>query len=365
MRKLARKVVVDSTSPIEGADRIELAHIGGWQCVVPKGQFKAGDNGVYFEIDSALPVDDPRYEFLKKSSYKEFKDDNGNVLEACIRIRTQEFRKKLSQGLLLPIMPTEEYPEGEFPEIADIALGDDCTEALHVQHYDKIMSKYIKCDDAKGMLPGWIPSTELERIQNLPQYFEEKKGMEFEVTRKIDGQSMTVFYAPVFRPDDPYGVCSHELELKTDGDSQFVKLANQLDLRGKLEQYYKETGVELAIQGELHGLGIQKNRDKLTDVQFRVYSIYNISKQMYLSPDERHAWCEKYDVPHVPVIARHFKPFDTFKDMDEMLVFSDGETENKNPREGLVYKQEAVGDEPYIQPVLFKVVSNLYLKKGN
>jgi RNA ligase (TIGR02306 family) len=352
MRKLVRKVIVDSISPIEGADRIELAHIGGWQCVVPKGQFKAGDVGVYFEIDSALPADDPRYEFLKKSSYKEFKDDNGNVLEACVRIRTQEFRKKLSQGLLMPV--------GDFPEIVDAELGADCAEVLHVQHYDHIASKYIKCEDAKGLLPGWIPSTELERIQNLSNYFDEKKGMEFEVTRKIDGQSMTVFYAPEYRANDPFGVCSHELEFKLDSDSLFVKLANQLGLREKLEQHYKETGIELAIQGELHGLGIQKNRDKLTDVQFRVYSIYNITKQMYLSPDERHEWCEKYGVPHVPVIARHFKPFDTFKDTDELLAYSDGLTENGNPREGLVYKQE----ESSLKPILFKAVSNKYLLKG-
>lgn len=356
MRKLVRKVTVDSISPIEDADRIELAHIGGWQCVVPKGQFKAGDIGVYFEIDSALPVDDPRFEFLKKSSYKEFKDEKGNVLEACIRIRTQEFRKKLSQGLL---MPTK-----DFPEIADIELGVDCAEALRVQHYDHISSKYIKCEDAKGLFPGWIPSTELERIQNLSNYFEDKKGVEFEVTRKIDGQSMTVFYVPEFRPDSPFGVCSHELEFKLDSENQFVKLANKLNLREKLERCYKETGLQLAIQGELHGLGIQKNRDKLTNVQYRVYSIYDVIKQMYLSPDERIAWCEKYNVPHVPVIERHFKPFDTFKSMDEMLEFSVGLTENGNPREGLVYKQEAVAGEPYRHPVFLKVVSNPYLLKG-
>ena len=33
--------------PIEGADRIELAKVLGWQVVVKKGQFKPGDLCVY------------------------------------------------------------------------------------------------------------------------------------------------------------------------------------------------------------------------------------------------------------------------------------------------------------------------------
>ena len=37
--------------PIEGADRIELAHVLGWQCVVNKGQFNEGALAVYFEIE--------------------------------------------------------------------------------------------------------------------------------------------------------------------------------------------------------------------------------------------------------------------------------------------------------------------------
>ena len=51
-RKLASIQKIYKIEPIEGADRIELAHVLGWQCVVNKGQFQPGDPGVYFEIDS-------------------------------------------------------------------------------------------------------------------------------------------------------------------------------------------------------------------------------------------------------------------------------------------------------------------------
>ena len=48
MRKLASIQRVWKIEPIEGADRIELAHVLGWQCVVNKDQFQPTDTAVYF-----------------------------------------------------------------------------------------------------------------------------------------------------------------------------------------------------------------------------------------------------------------------------------------------------------------------------
>lgn len=36
MRKLARVTTVDGFAPIEGADRIVAAHVGGWTVITPK-----------------------------------------------------------------------------------------------------------------------------------------------------------------------------------------------------------------------------------------------------------------------------------------------------------------------------------------
>ena len=49
MRKLASIQKIWNITPIEGADRIELAHVEGWQSVVNKGTFKPMDNCVYKE----------------------------------------------------------------------------------------------------------------------------------------------------------------------------------------------------------------------------------------------------------------------------------------------------------------------------
>ena len=93
MRKLATIQRVSEIIPIEGATTIELAKSRGWQYVVKKGEFNVGDTGVYFEIDSFLPVHD-RYEFLRKSSYK-----NNEYMGEGFRIKTMRFMGNLSQGL--------------------------------------------------------------------------------------------------------------------------------------------------------------------------------------------------------------------------------------------------------------------------
>ena len=87
-RELAYVVIIDDITPIQGYDRVELAHVGGWTVVVGKGEFIKGDPAIYFEIDSKLPEVKPftDMEFLSKKHYK---------------IKTQKMCKSISQGLLM------------------------------------------------------------------------------------------------------------------------------------------------------------------------------------------------------------------------------------------------------------------------
>ena len=42
MRKLASIREISDIRPISGADRIEVAQVDGWECVVKKGEFHVG-----------------------------------------------------------------------------------------------------------------------------------------------------------------------------------------------------------------------------------------------------------------------------------------------------------------------------------
>jgi RNA ligase (TIGR02306 family) len=77
LRKLATIRKIAELRPIEGADKIELAIVDGWQVVVAKDvEHKVGNKVVYCEIDSFLPIRE-EFEFLRKSSYKKMGDQEG------------------------------------------------------------------------------------------------------------------------------------------------------------------------------------------------------------------------------------------------------------------------------------------------
>src|SRR5512133_1532260 len=86
-RKLASIQKIVSLTPIEGADKIEVATVLGWNVVVKKGDFKVGDACVYIEIDSILP-DRPEFEFLRERKF---------------RIKTIRLKGQVSQGICFPL----------------------------------------------------------------------------------------------------------------------------------------------------------------------------------------------------------------------------------------------------------------------
>jgi RNA ligase (TIGR02306 family) len=106
-RKLASIRKISDLSPIEGADKIELATVDGWKVVVAKDvNHKVGDLVIYCEIDSFLPIK-PEFEFLRKSSYKKMGDQEG------FRLRTSKLRGQISNGLILPLSILESFTGGK------------------------------------------------------------------------------------------------------------------------------------------------------------------------------------------------------------------------------------------------------------
>lgn len=179
MRKLASVQRIRSVEPIEGADRIELVKVLGWQCVAKKGQFKAGDDCVYFEIDSFLPVK-PEFEFLRGNSYK-----NSELLGEGFRLRTMKFRGQISQGLVLPISIVEENGWHGLPE------GTDVTELLEVRKWE-IPEMATNGGTVIGSRPHSIPYTDETRIQAEPELLQEFAGLPYYISTKMDGSSHSI-----------------------------------------------------------------------------------------------------------------------------------------------------------------------------
>ena len=204
-RVMARIVRVDAINEIPGADQIEVASIGGWKVVVKKGEFQVNQLAVYCEIDSFIPHGIAPFLTKPGQFPKVYNEVEGQ------RLRTVKLRGQISQGLLLPmsLRGSDGLVVG-----ALFNEGDDVTEFLGIQKWEPPAE--FRAANAKGSFPHFIPKTDQERIQNLSKELANWNAEEhtWQVTEKVDGSSMTVFYK-----DGEVGVCSRNLELKDDGAS--------------------------------------------------------------------------------------------------------------------------------------------------
>ena len=96
--------------------------------------------------------------------------------------------------------------------------------------------------------------------------------MTFEVTEKLEGQSFTAFLW-----DGVFGVCSRNLQLKTDEPSTWLSTAEKHGLEEKLRRRFEETGEQLAFQGEQVGPGIEGNIYQFDSVRLYVYDVFDIA----------------------------------------------------------------------------------------
>jgi RNA ligase (TIGR02306 family) len=343
MRKLAKVVVIDAIHPIEGADAIEVAIVGGWKVVAQKGLYTAGDKAVYFEIDSWMPS--TLAPFLSKG--KEPKVFNGISGE---RLRTVRLRGQISQGLLMPIGEVVAKTGVAFDLTEDL----DLTESLGIQKWERAVDERTFSGSLSGMpkgnFPSFIPKTDQERVQNIKRELREaiESGETFEVTEKLEGSSMTVF-----KRDGEFGVCSRNLELKRDENNAFWKLAIRLDLENKLADLDN-----IALQGEMIGPGIQGNIYNLTKSEFMLFNIFDIKEGKYLLPAEHWAIGDSLDLYSAPILKFNSSLKSLgIVDMETAIAYADGNSdivETPVKREGVVFKSNT-------RDFSFKVISNAYL----
>jgi RNA ligase (TIGR02306 family) len=334
MRKLATIRKIDALDPIEGADKIELATVGGWKVVAQKGLYKVGDLALYLEVDSWVP--NTLAPFLTKPGQypKVFEGIEGQ------RLKTIRLRGQLSQGLLMPL-------DEVMPETNSFGEDSDVTEHFGIVKWEKAVPAQL-AGLVKGNFPTLIPKTDQERVQNLKKEIAACQGMRYEQTEKLEGSSMTCYQLK-----GEFGVCSRNLDLKRDENNSFWATAIAEDIQAKMlavDEYW-----DFAIQGELIGPGIQDNIYKLSKLEFRVFDVYNIQAGEYLKPDARRALIERMNLKHVPVLRTEFELTQT---VEELIGAADGKSvmgDITGPlREGIVFKQVDGG-------MTFKVISNEYL----
>lgn len=368
-RMLAYTVTIDSITPIEKADNIELAHVGGWNVIIRKHEFSVGDMAVFFEIDSLLPETEWS-EFLrpKKFKVKTYKLGKFNVI---------------SQGLLLPM--------NILPDNKTYNVHEDVTKILGIKYYvaedndrkaksnpnakynnmcsrnsklakkkwwkwlmkrtwgRKLLFVFFgrKKDNPKNW-PVWIKKTDEDRIENVMFMLEDKNP--YVVTEKIDGTSTTFFLDLTSRKPD-FGVCSRNVRQMDADQKNFVsdmsgignvywEMAFKYNVEDALKDIAKKHNYKhVVLQGETYGESVQGNKYKLDERRFAAFNLIFDGER--LGSVEAKKILAEYDIPFVPIIDDNYILPDA-DNFEEFKQSADGKSviNKKCLREGFVYRSQ-------------------------
>ena len=405
-RELCYVVKIDNILPIEGADKVEQAVVGGWHIMVKKGQFKIGDYAIYFEIDSKVPQREP-FMFLANKHFKvktqkyfkgtvisqgllmsfdDFKDDFGGApLWLATTIGIINNKKLVGRDPLEdPIFLTKELG-------VTYAVEEDNKRKSNITKYDKMYQRHLKLFKKHKILrkifsytwgkkilfiflgkkrdtrnwPAWVVKTDEERVQNMPFLFPGDPDEKWIVTEKIDGTSTTFTMKGKGRKKEYY-VCSRNVNFdkpeKMDNcyynTNVYLEMAEKYSIENILSDILqKNSNLDfVTIQGETYGEGVQKRNYGLNNHQFMAFNLiygYKDRTTKRFNPIEMTTILKEYNLPCVPILETITLP----KTMDEMIAYADGVSQiDGQLREGVVLRT-LDGVES------FKSVSNDFLIK--
>lgn len=379
-RALATIERLEDVRPHPNADRLELANVRGWQVVVGKGEFRSGDQVVFFEIDTALPVTDKRFAFLAERSARVYGGISVHVL------RTAKLRGEYSQGLVIHSKDFEDelfisWDHAGWTSLNNIDTGTDVTDLIPGISLWEPQTK-TQGAQSVGLFPRGLlrtPKTDTERVQNLPKnFFSWFNNTEDDwlCTEKVDGSSATFGVTD----DGEFVMASHNMHVAPEGNTIWKQIADRYDFANQLPP-------GTTLQGEIYGEGIQKNPLGIKGIELAVFAVYDHG--VVVHPYDWPRW----HPPEMLKTSGQYAPFRVDVDFplsrEDAIADVDGLKSQINPdrlAEGVVwtyygpddYKVMVAGEEGpeqayYMYPVFpchalgerlsFKVISNAYLLK--
>ena len=400
IRQLAYVARVSEIKPIEGKDRVECAMIGGWSVMVHKSEFVAGDLGIYFEIDSRLPIKS-EFEFLASKNYKikiqKYKTPSGHffsegLLMAPADLGWESYTDGDGTQYIYDPINKKSYKEGDFlTEVLGVTYADATDQKRKggdtvdkytkmAQRMGKKFSKQPFCwlmkrtwgkkllylffghniIDKKYSWPSHIAAkTDVERIQNMISILQDKKP--FVATEKIDGSSCSVMCERLFLGRIKQYICSRNVVFKTSSQKCFYEtniyyeVYQKYNLGEKIVQILTDYNLpNLAIQMEIYGDKIQK-RDYSTK-EHKIAVFHMVSNNIKFPMEKTVEICEKYNIPHVPLLDTNYILPDTLEEL-QAFVEKEGSQIDGLSKEGVVFYDKATGQQ------YFKFVSPEYLIK--
>lgn len=126
MSKVITISLVDKIIPHENADKLEIAIIEGWECVVPKGQYKVGDRVMYFPPEVMITEEvATKLGVAKYLKFKMVKSPSGEEVSAG-RTKTVKIRNIVSMGIVTTVPKS----------LTQSPVGTECNEYYGAWEYE-------------------------------------------------------------------------------------------------------------------------------------------------------------------------------------------------------------------------------------
>lgn len=296
MRTLASVQRITEVRHHPNADTLDIVKIQGWTVVTKRDQFNPNNLCVYIEIDSIVPLSNPHFTFLEKTKG---------------RIKTAKLRGQISQGIAFPLDILLPYTDKlvchkETNNSDDVTMsmydfvteGQDVTELLGITKYEPPEPAGSNSFGiTKGSFPAFLRKTDEVRLQSCEEIIHEMNRKLCYASMKLDGSSVTIYYN-----NGIFGACSRNLELDVTADNKLTQTIKKLQLDTKLKEYCDTQKLNIALQGEFVGVGIQSNRLGLVDNDIRFFNLYDITEQKYLGLKYLINVCDNLQLRTVPIV---------------------------------------------------------------
>jgi RNA ligase (TIGR02306 family) len=369
----------------DNADRLEIAQVGGYQCVIGKGNFETGDVVAYIPEDSLVP------EWILKRLGLEGKlagpDKN--------RVKTVRLRGVTSQGICFPVdwdqdglpylqLEPEDFvnryylydhPPADRQTIKSRIIDVDVKHVLDIQKYEPPVPIHMSGEvfNARGNTLYY----DIENVKKFPDVLQ--KTEQVVMTEKLHGTWCCIGVVPESEASEDAGrliITSKGLSKKglafklneTNEKNLYVRAARA---SGLLERLPAEKEGYFYLLGEVFGKGVQDLQYGAEDIRFRAFDAFE-GKPDYYAPDGGQFLSDArldrtlsdLGVERVPVLYRG--PYDE----DTLKAHTEGDTSLRagHVREGVVVRPtcERKGPEqlPMNGRVQLKSINEAYLLRN-
>jgi RNA ligase (TIGR02306 family) len=338
---------INEIKPIEGADNIELAVVGGWNCITQKGVQNVGDVVIIATTDAVIP--------------EALSDEIGvtSYLRKGGRVRTVKLRGTYSECLIIP----DKFLNGR-TTIGDWDLkdGSDCMHIFNIFKYEPPV-KMVQLANGKKIRyqtnPNFHVYYKFPNLKNVPDMFTEEDDVE--ITRKIHGtnarygivkKNKLSFFDNVKKffgfadkwIEYEFVVGSHNVEKGSDSNGFYdtnvwYDIEKKYDIKSKLWKCVRLSephiiGDGITLYGEIYGAGIQKGYDYgLKEIEFVGFDVKENGE--YQSPDTANIYIE--DLLNLPYVKILYKG-KWSQEVQDNYVFNNFIPNTKVPEEGIVIK---------------------------